>query len=82
VKISLDNSLICTILILVDNCVLECGSLFTLSAAEGLPLFFFSGPFLSLSRFALETHLSQNQFFTKCESSNPFVLIFIQNARG
>ena len=42
-KIALDIPIICDTLNSVDYCVWECGSLFTLSGAEGLPLFLFPG---------------------------------------
>ncbi len=71
-KIALDNSVICTILTLVDNCVWECGSLFTLSAVEGLPLFFFLKLFFPRTRLLTKEHLFQNHALTKCNFVTPF----------
>src|SRR5882762_1629858 len=80
-KIALDNSVICTILTLVDNCVWECGSLFTLSGAEGLPLFFFLKLFFPRTRLLTKEHLFQNHALTKCNFVTPFFDIHT-NCRG
>src|SRR5260370_33549497 len=78
----LDNSLISAIITLIDNCVLECGSLFTLSGVEGLPLFFFPKLFFPRTCLLHQIASLSKSCAYEMQFCNSFLLIFIRIAGG
>src|SRR5258708_33545843 len=61
---------------------LESGSLFTLSGAEGHPLFFLPEPFSQRNPFCSAKHISLKSTTYEMQISKSFALIFMQNAGG
>src|SRR5216683_3228839 len=59
---------------------LECGSLFTLSGAEGLPLFFLPELFSQRNPFCSAKHSSLKSTTYAMQICKSFALIFMQNA--